>query len=165
MVAALVAAAAAVAVALISNSSNAADTGRQLRHEDQQARQQAVGAARVLAGQLVTAEVYLQGMLDTGRLFDYDDKYDVQLPQADLKRIASDPRLGVDRWQRIATALSNLDSLGFFVRDKYRRGIRRLGPEETGVFVLQIKTIDNALAALDPLSGTPKIRADPFGAK
>jgi hypothetical protein len=165
LIAAVLAAGAAVATAVISSHGNAADTRRQIKHDEATDRRDTIGAARVLAGQLVTAEVYLQGMLDTNRLIPYDGKYDVQIAQDDLKRIASAPALGVDRWQRVAAALSNLDSLEFFVRDRYRLGVRALSDREVGVFALQIQSIDSALEALAPLSGTPKLRADPFGSK
>ena len=80
-----------------------------------------------------------------------------------IQAIAAAPELGVDRWQRVAAALSTLDSLGFYVTDKYRRGGRRLDRGDVAVFELDIATIDGAWEALAPLSGTPKIRVDPLG--
>lgn len=156
---AILAAAAAIATALISSGSNSADTERRITRERQVARSEAVGAARVLAGELATPEVYMQGMLRTDRLFPYDPKYDVQLPQEDLKAVAS--ALGVNRWQQVAAALGNLDTLGFFIRNEYRRGTRRLHRGHIAVFKGQIAAIDDAWEALDPLSGTPKLRAGP----
>ena len=105
----------------------------------------------------------MQGMLRVGRLIPYDDKYDIQIPAEDRKRIATE--LGVDRWQRVGTALSNLDTLGGFIRDQYRRGHRRLHRGHIAVFEQQIAAIDGAWEALDPLSGTPELTDAPFGAK
>lgn len=161
--AAVVAAIAAVAVAVISSNSNAADTQRRIDHEKEVARSQTVGAARLLAKELATVEVYMAGMLEVNRLIPYDEKYNVQLTQDDQKRIAAAPEIGVDGWQRVAAALSNLDSLEPYVRREYRRGVRRLHPGNVAVFEMQRKAIDAAWAALDPLSGTPKLRNDPFG--
>lgn len=165
MLAAVVAALAAIATAVITSRSNSADTERRINHEKAIARQETVGAARVLAKELVTVEVYMQGMLRVDRLIPYDEKYNVQMSQEDLKRIAAAPAIGVDRWQRIAGALSNLDNLESYIRDKYRRGARRLDRGDVAVFELDIASIDSAWKALDPLSGTPKLRKDPFGEK
>lgn len=162
-VGAILAAAAAIATAVITSNSNEADTQRRIDHEIEVAHQDATGAARVLASELATAEVYMQGMLKVGRLIPYADKYDVQMSQDDLKQIATE--IGVDNWQRVGAALSNLDSLGPYIRDEYRRGQRQLHEGHTTVFQMQIKAIDNAWAALDPLSGTPQLRGDPFGAE
>ncbi len=161
--AAVLAALAAVAVAVISSNSNAADTERRIDHEKAVEHREAVGAARVLAKELATVEVYMAGMLRVNRLIKYDEKYNVQLTQDDQKRIAAAPEMGVDRWQRVAAALSNLDSLESYVRDEYRRGVRRLHRGNVAVFEMQRTAIDDAWAALDPLSGTPKLRDDPFG--
>jgi hypothetical protein len=162
---AILAAAASVATAVISARSSVSDTKRQIAYQEAQERQDAVGAARVLAYQLVTAEVYAQGALDTNQLIPWDPKNDVQLSQADLKAISASPLIGVDRWQRIVAALSNLDSLGYFVRIRRGQGVRRLGPGETRVLDLQIATIDGALDAMKPLAGKPKLRKNPFGPK
>jgi hypothetical protein len=162
---AVLAAAAAIATAVISSQSNSADAERRIDHETAVARQEAVGAARVLAKELATVEVYLQGMLRVDRLIPYDGKYNIQLEQDDQKRIAAAPEIGVNRWQRVAAALSNLDALESYVRDKYKRGARRLDRGDVAVFRLSTESIDNAWQALDPLSGTPEVRADPFGAR
>jgi hypothetical protein len=161
---ALIAVVGSVVTAIIASNSNSANTERQIKHDEGQKRQNAVGAARVLAYQFVTAEVYMQGGLDTGVLMPYDPKYDVQISQEDLKAISSSSEIGVDRWQRISASLSNLDSLGFFVRHERSKGVRHLHKGARVVFQWQIATIDNALDALAPLAGTPKIRQDPFGA-
>jgi hypothetical protein len=155
---AILAAAAAIATAVIASESNSADTQRRIEHELALARRDATGAARVLAKELATVEVYLQGMLRVDRLISYDSKYNVQLSTEDQKRIAAAPEIGVDRWQRIATALSNLDALEGYIRSEYRRGgMRPLHRGHVAVFQLDIESIDRAWEALDPLSGTPKL--------
>jgi hypothetical protein len=111
MIGALLAAVAAIATAVITSRSNSADTERRIHHERAIARQDAVGAARVLAKELATVEVYMQGMLRVDQLIPCDDKYNVEISQEDQKRIAAAPEIGVDRWQRVAAALSNLDTL------------------------------------------------------
>jgi hypothetical protein len=161
MIAAVIAAVAAVATAVISSQSNAADTQRRIQHETSEAHREAVGAARVLAKELSTVDVYLQGMLRVNQLIRWDEKYNVELSQEDQKLIASAPEIGVDRWQKVAAALTNLDSLEGYIRDKYRPG-RHLDAGDVAVFSLDSKTIDRAWEALDPLSGTPRVLDDPL---
>jgi hypothetical protein len=61
--------------------------------------------------------------------------------------------------------VGDLDSLGAYVRGKYRSGHRTLDGGDAAVFNLDVATIDGAWEALDPLAGTPKIRKDPLGSK
>jgi hypothetical protein len=132
-----------------------------IEHEKLEAHREAVGSARVLAKELGTADVYLQGMLRVNELIPWDDKYNVDLSRRDQKLIASAHEIGVDRWQKAAAALSNLDGLEGYIRDKYRRG-RRLDAGDVAVFSLDSRTIDRAWEALDPISGTPKLLNDPL---
>jgi hypothetical protein len=161
MMAAMIAAVAAVATAVITSHSNSADAERRIEHEKLEAHREAVGSARVLAKELVTADVYLQGMLRVNEMIPWDEKYNVDLSQEDQKLVASASEIGVDRWQKVAAALSNLDGLEGYIRDRYRRG-RRLDAGDVAVFSLASKTIDRAWEALDPLSGTPKLLNDPL---
>jgi hypothetical protein len=161
---ALIAAVAAIATAVISSSSNSADTQRRIDFEAAAAHTDTVGAARVLAKELATVEVYMEGMLSTGRMFPFDEKYNVELSTSDQKLIASAKELGVDGWQRVAAALSNLDTLESYIRSKYRRGEgSKLDAGDVAVFELDIKAIDGAWDALKPLAGEPRPRKDPFG--
>jgi hypothetical protein len=91
-VAAVVAAGAAVFAAAISSNSSSADARRVLDRGTRPAHQEAVGAGRLLAMELATAEVYLEGMLRIDRMIPYDDKYDIDICRLTCGGLRLSPR-------------------------------------------------------------------------
>lgn len=113
------------------------------RREDTQAR----GAARVLIGELIVATGDLQDLGVEGRLRRFGPDYPVEIPDEDLRLIAS--RLSTAQWNDVSTTLSDLANFDRLVRARLQRvGPGRLPSQLREYVVADLRDACEAQAAL-----------------